>query len=109
MRLSDIAKKWGLLVGVLTIASIASASPAFASGAGFPWETPLQRLVDSVTGPVARAVAVLGIVFAGVIIIFSEGGEGVRKLVFVCLGISVIFGAASFFLGFFGFGGGAVI
>lgn len=82
---------------------------AFAAGSGMPWEGPLQQVVDSITGPVARAAAVIAIVIAGVTIIFSEGGGGVRKLAFVGLGIAIMFAAVSFFLDFFGFAGGAVI
>lgn len=96
-------------IAALAIAVSAFAAPAFASGSGMPWEGPLQQIVDSITGPVARAAAVIAIVIAGVTIIFSEGGGGVRKLAFVGLGIAVMFAAVSFFLDFFGFAGGAVI
>ena len=87
----------------------AFAAPAYAAGSGMPWEGPLQQIVDSITGPVARAAAVIAIVIAGITIIFSEGGGGVRKLAFVGLGIAIMFAAVSFFLDFFGFAGGAVI
>jgi type IV secretion system protein VirB2 len=92
-----------------TLAALAFVAPAYAAGSGMPWEGPLQQVVDSITGPVARAAAVIAIVIAGVTIIFSEGGGGVRKLAFVGLGIAVMFAAVSFFLDFFGFAGGAVI
>lgn len=85
------------------------ASDAVAAGSGMPWEGPLEQIVDSITGPVARAAAVIAIVIAGVTIIFSEGGGGVRKLAFVGLGIAVMFAAVSFFLDFFGFAGGAML
>jgi type IV secretion system protein TrbC len=94
---------------LLTITVIALAGPAYASGSGMPWEGPLEQIVDSITGPVARAAAVIAIVIAGVTIIFSEGGGGVRKLAFVGLGIAIMFAAVSFFLDFFGFAGGALI
>lgn len=74
-----------------------------------PWEGPLEQVVDSMTGPVARAAAVITIVVSGIAIMFSEGGGGIRKLAFVGLGIAVMFAAVSFFLGFFGFAGGAVL
>jgi type IV secretion system protein VirB2 len=91
------------------VLAMALAGPAHAAGSGMPWEGPLQQIVDSITGPVARAAAVIAIVIAGVTIIFSEGGGGVRKLAFVGLGIAIMFAAVSFFLNFFGFAGGAVI
>ncbi len=84
-------------------------APAYAAGTGMPWEQPLQQVLDSITGPVARAAAVIAIVVAGCGIMFSEGGSGVRKLAFVGFGIAIMFGAVSFFLQFFGFAGGAVI
>jgi len=93
----------------VALALAAIAAPAYAAGSGMPWETPLQSVVDSITGPVARAAAVIAIVLAGITIIFSEGGGGVRKLAFVGLGIAIMFAAVSFFLDFFGFAGGAVI
>lgn len=91
------------------LAALAFAAPAYASGSGMPWEGPLEQIVDSITGPVARAAAVIAIVVAGTAIMFSEGGGGVRKLAFVGLGIAIMFAAVSFFLDFFGFAGGAVI
>lgn len=94
---------------VLMALAAAVAAPAFAAGSGMPWEGPLEQVVDSITGPVARAAAVIGIVLAGIAIMFSEGGGGVRKLAFVGLGIAVMFAAVSFFLDFFGFAGGAVL
>lgn len=84
-------------------------TPAHASGSGMPWEGPLEQIVDSITGPVARAAAVIAIVIAGIAIMFSEGGGGVRKLANVGLGIAVTFAAVSFFLNFFGFAGGAIV
>lgn len=102
-------RKVSARVATLTITIIAIAGPAYASGSGMPWEGPLEQIVDSITGPVARAAAVVAIVIAGVTIIFSEGGGGVRKLAFVGLGIAIMFAAVSFFLDFFGFAGGALI
>jgi type IV secretion system protein TrbC len=93
----------------LALAALILAAPAFAAGSGMPWEGPLEQIVDSITGPVARAAAVIAIVVAGIAIIFSEGGGGIRKLAMVGLGIAIMFAAVSFFLGFFGFAGGAVL
>jgi len=104
-----MSRKQIVRVGAMALAILALAGPAYAAGSGMPWEGPLEQIVDSITGPVARAAAVIAIVIAGVTIIFSEGGGGVRKLAFVGLGIAIMFAAVSFFLDFFGFAGGAVI
>jgi type IV secretion system protein VirB2 len=96
------------IAGITAILACAAA-PAYASGSGMPWEGPLEQVVDSITGPVARAAAVIAIVISGIGIIFGEGGGGMRKLAFVGLGVAVMFAAVSFFLDFFGFAGGAVL
>ncbi|MGH6951386.1 MAG: TrbC/VirB2 family protein [Vitreimonas sp.] len=93
----------------LSFLLIALATPAYASGSGMPWEGPLQQVLDSITGPVARAAAVIAIIIAGMGIMFGEGGGGVRKLAFVGMGIALMFAAISWGLSFFGFAGGALI
>ena len=88
---------------------LALAEPALAAGSGMPWEGPLQQVLDSITGPVARAIGVIAIVMAGFTIAFSDGGSGVRKLAWAGLGLACVFAAASWGLELFGFAGGAVI
>jgi type IV secretory pathway VirB2 component (pilin) len=90
-----------LLVSLLLLAGAAQAA-----GAGMPWEAPLQRILDSLTGPVAKMISVSAIVVTGLSIAFGEGGAGMKKLLWIVFGISMAFGASSFFLGFFGFAGG---
>ena len=86
-------------------AAIAPAA-AFAAATGAPWEAPLQAFLNSLTGPVAQIAGVAAVVVAGLGIAFSEGGSGLRKLVWVALGLSIAFAATTFFLPLFGFGGG---
>jgi len=82
---------------------------AFAASAGMPWEGPLSRLLMSLTGPVAKAVGVFSIVGLGFGIAFSEGGSGIRKALWVVLGLAISFSATSFFIGFMGFSGGLTV
>ena len=84
-------------------------STAEASGTSMPWEAPLQAILDSIEGPVARIVAVLVITITGLTLAFGDTGGGFRKLVQIVFGLSIAFAATSFFLAFFSFGGGAVI
>jgi type IV secretion system protein VirB2 len=86
-----------------------AASPALAGGAGMPWEGPLQKVVDSVTGPVVQAAAVLAVVIFGAGIAMSESGSGMRRGVGILFGLSIAFAASTFFLDFFGFAGGMEI
>ena len=86
-----------------------SAPPALAGGAGMPWEGPLQKIVESVTGPVVQAAAVLAVVIFGAGVAMSESGSGLRRGIGILFGLSIAFAASTFFLDFFGFAGGAEI
>ena len=82
---------------------------AWAAGSGMPWEEPLQKVLESVQGPVAKIVAVIIIITTGLTLAFGETGGGFRKLIQIIFGLSIAFAASSFFLSFFSFGGGALI
>lgn len=86
-----------------------STTPAWAAGTNMPWEAPLQQVLDSVQGPVAKIIAVLIIVVTGLTLAFGETSGGFRRLIQIIFGISIAFAASSFFLTFFSFGGGALV
>lgn len=67
-----------------------------------PWETPLQRILESLTGPVAKILGVIAIVIAGFGIAFGEAGSGVRRLFQVVFGLSVVFSATTLVVTLFG-------
>ena len=65
-----------LLTGATFVAiSIGFADFALASsgGGGLPWESPLQQIQQSITGPVAGFIALAAVAIAGAMLIF--GGE----------------------------------
>jgi type IV secretion system protein VirB2 len=95
----------------LLIAAAALVFPtvAMASGSGMPWEEPLQQILESVQGPVAKIVAVIIIITTGLALAFGETSGGFRKLIQIVFGLSIAFAASSFFLSFFSFGGGALV
>ena len=97
------------LVGAAIGLSIAISSTAHAAGTGMPWEQPLQQVLDSVQGPVAKIMAVAVIVLTGLTLAFGETAGGFRRLIQIVFGLSIAFAASSFFLSFFSFGGGALI
>ena len=88
--------------------AIASA-PAYASGSNMPWEQPLNQILESVQGPVAKVVSVIIIVITGLTLAFGETSGGFRRLIQIVFGLSIAFAASSFFLSFFQFGGGALV
>ena len=98
-------------VGALaTCAMVALATaPAHASGSSMPWESPLQSILESIEGPVAKIVAVIIMIVTGLTLAFGDSSGGFRHLVQIVFGLSIAFTASSFFLSFFSFGGGALI
>ena len=103
--------KWrvAMLLGVATVALLALAGPAHAAGSNMPWEAPLQSVLESIQGPVARIIAVIVIISTGLALAFGDTSGGFRKLVQIVFGLSIAFAASSFFLTFFSFTGGAVL
>jgi type IV secretory pathway VirB2 component (pilin) len=94
-------------IAAVVAALVLLPSQAFASGTSMPWETPLQNIVDSVTGPVAKGVAILAIVVAGLGMAMGEGGGFFRKAAGIVFGIAIAFAATQWGMTFFGFAGGA--
>ena len=93
----------GALVAVL------ADSAAYAAGSGMPWEAPLQRILESIEGPVTKVIAVVIIIVTGLSLAFGDMGGGLRRLIQIVFGLSIAFAATSFFLSFFSFAGGALI
>jgi len=91
------------------IACLISSGTAHAAGSGMPWEGPLDQILQSIEGPVARIAAVIIIIMTGLALAFGESSGGLRKLIQIVFGLSIAFAATSFFLAFFSFGGGAVV
>ena len=83
--------------------------PAFAAGSNMPWEQPLNQILQSVEGPVAKIIAVIIIIVTGLSLAFGDTSGGFRRLIQIVFGLSIAFAASSFFLSFFSFAGGVVI
>ena len=84
-------------------------APAYAAGSNMPWEQPLQKILDSIEGPVAKIMSVIIIVVTGLTLAFGDTSGGFRRLIQIVFGLSIAFAASSFFLSFFSFSGGALV
>jgi type IV secretion system protein VirB2 len=93
----------------LTTLTLAFAPAAYASGSSMPWEIPLNSILESVQGPVAKIMSVMIITVTGLTLAFGDTSGGFRKLIQIVFGLSIAFAASSFFLTFFSFSGGALI
>jgi len=110
MHLFRVHDRPTLLLGfAAAVAGIAIATTASAAGSGMPWEEPLQQVLESVQGPVAKIVAVIIIITTGLTLAFGETAGGFQRLIQIVFGLSIAFAASSFFLSFFSFGGGALV
>jgi type IV secretory pathway VirB2 component (pilin) len=93
-----------------SLAALALATaPAYAAGSNMPWEQPLQQILDSIQGPVAKIISVIVIVVTGLTLAFGDSSGGFRRLIQIVFGLSIAFAASSFFLSFFSFSGGALV
>ena len=80
----------GVAIGMLI------SHPAFASSGGgsLPWESPLQQIQKSITGPVAGAIALAAVAIAGGMLIFGgELNDFARRLVYIVLVAGLLLGA----------------
>lgn len=89
--LSNTQKKWLTTALMLFIAFLALSDPAFAEGFG-KVETALQKIVDTLNGPIAISIATIAV--AGIGLAWIAGYVEMRKAFFVCVGIGIIFGAS---------------
>ena len=103
----DCVRRWISAFGFITV--VLWAQTAHAGGSAMPWETPLEDILTSIEGPVARIIAVIIITLTGLTLAFGETSGGFRRLIQIVFGLSIAFAATSFFLSFFSFGGGALV
>jgi type IV secretory pathway VirB2 component (pilin) len=98
-----------VLSAAAAVVTVAAASTARAAGSNMPWEQPLNQILQSVEGPVAKILAVIIIIVTGLTLAFGDTSGGFRRLIQIVFGLSIAFAASSFFLAFFSFGGGVLI
>ncbi|HEY0120840.1 MAG TPA: conjugal transfer pilin TrbC [Rhizobium sp.] len=85
-----------LTCAALVAVSVSLAEPTLASsgGGGLPWESPLQQIQQSITGPVAGFIALAAVAIAGAMLIFGgELNDFARRLCYVALVGGVLLGA----------------
>lgn len=107
-RALRIRRQFATVAAFLTVSAM-MAPAAYASGSSMPWEQPLEKILQSVEGPVSKIIAVIIIIVTGLTLAFGDTSGGFRRLIQIVFGLSIAFAASSFFLSFFSFGGGALI
>ena len=75
----------------MSFTSVSLGAWAGTGGTSLPWETPLQTISNSITGPVAYAVSLIAIVVAGAMLVWGgEINEFARRVVMLVMVISLI-------------------
>ena len=107
--MSFVRYRRGVVSLTAFVTTCCAVSSARAAGSNMPWEQPLNQILQSVEGPVAKIIAVIIIITTGLSLAFGDTSGGFRRLIQIVFGLSIAFAASSFFLSFFSFGGGVVI
>jgi type IV secretory pathway VirB2 component (pilin) len=108
-RIRRVIATTAAFITLATVLTTLPGSPAWAAGSNMPWEQPLNKILQSVEGPVAKIMAVIIIIVTGLTLAFGDTSGGFRRLIQIVFGLSIAFAASSFFLSFFSFGGGALV
>ena len=85
------------------------ATGAMASATNMPWEGSLDKLLKSLTGPVARTVIILALAGTGGTLAFGETPSAIKRMLQIVFGATIIFAAGSWGPTFFGFTGSALL
>ncbi len=82
------------MVGLVLISSVVSY--ASSTSTGLPWETPLQTVKQSLTGPVAAGISVVGIAAGGMALVFGgELSEFAKRACYAVIATGAIVGAGT--------------
>ena len=93
-------------LGGYAATSFIFASTAFAQAAGLPWESPLESIADSLTGPIAKSIGVVALAASGGMLAFGgELSDFTKRIMMVVLALSVMLLAQNF-MNLFPSGGG---
>lgn len=79
--------KGSLMLMVLSAAAFLAADAW--SAAPLPWEGPITQIACSMANPIAKAVAVIAIVVAGLMFALGEGGGIFKTILSVVMGVSI--------------------
>jgi len=75
-----------LVMGLFALAFLATDA---ANAQSLPWEGPITKIACSMANPIAKAVAVIAIVVAGLMFALGEGGGIFKTILSVVMGVSI--------------------
>jgi type IV secretion system protein TrbC len=85
------------LMATMLSCGLAYAQATTGSSTTLPWEAPLQTLQGSLTGPIAKSIAIIALAVAGGMLAFGgELSDFTKRILMVVLAIAVMMTAATF-------------
>ena len=81
---------------LVLLGSLRSLAEAAATGPAMPWDTPLNTILNSLSGTVAHVLITVAVIVTGLVFAFTEHGSGARRLFGVAFGGALALGALSF-------------
>jgi type IV secretion system protein TrbC len=110
MRISNRVLGMAWMLPVLLLLGTQTLLAGGAGGGGLPWETPLNRVAQSMTGPVALSISLIALMVAGGTLVFGgELSEFARRSCVAVLAIAFLVLGAGFLTKLFGVGGAVVL
>ena len=92
------------LMGIGLSGFFSNAAAATTSGESLPFESTLDMLQKSISGPVLTSMSIIMVAVTCVMLAFGEWGEGFKKIINIVLWLSIAFAAVSFLNHMFGAG-----
>lgn len=97
------------LCALALVALMPDAAWASSSGTSLEWESPLEKFRDSIKGPVAFGISLLGIIVAGGTLVWGgEINEFTRRFVMLIMVISLLVFATNILSTLFGVSGAVI-
>jgi type IV secretion system protein VirB2 len=101
--MKQISNLWIVAIAILALLMPDTSIASEGSGGGLPYESWLITLSDSLTGPVAYAIGLIGILGAGAMLIWGGEISGFMKtIIYVVLVMALLVGANSIMSNLFG-------
>jgi type IV secretion system protein TrbB len=97
LKESFMSRKTFALILTVAAATLFLIDPAFASSSGsLPWESPLETIQESITGPVAGSIGLAAVAIAGGMLIFGgELNDFARRMAYIVLVLGILLGAST--------------
>ena len=89
------------LIPIAGILAAIALLPLAAHAAASPWENAVNALQASFTGPIARGLSLVAIVWGGLTFAFAGEGDSKRMLAGIVLGVAMAVGAVNFMIWLF--------